>query len=263
MGKNSRKDNDPSIKPLRILASYIAKILFKTGITANQVTIFSFIIFVPIVIYLIIQGKYLYNLIALGLIFITIIFDLSDGVLARLRSEQSKFGAWLDGSLDTIFQSFLLIAVIICTVKQTGNPQWFIIGMIMLFGQTMAHFVGFNYSRDFGFDSYSGSEIFNCKFNNLKRIPLFDSYLKNIIVPSNLAYISIFTVRYLLTLGILIDRLDIFILVFSITINIRWLSMFLLYLKFLAIDSESKLYTIKFLKEIHEESNIMYSKRNQ
>lgn len=252
--QQKRKDNDPSVVILRHLANFIAKLLAKTGITPNQVTVLNFIIFTPLIFYFLVKGTYIDNLIALCLIFVTIILDLCDGILARIKSIQSKFGAWLDGSLDRIFQFLIFCAVIIGVFRNTGNWQWFLPGLGVLFGQNIANYMGFCYDREFGFDVYLGSKEFNQKFANVKRISFLDSFLKNIIVPSNFIYISLFCCRYLLVLGILFNRLDIFLIAFGITINVRWLSMYFLYLRY-SYGTENKLYTIKFLKELSLKKN--------
>ena len=249
-----RKDNDPSVVILRKLANFIAKLLAKTGITPNQITVLNFIIFTPLILYFFVRGTYVDNLIALSLIVLSAILDLCDGSLAKIKSMQSKFGAWLDGSLDRIFQFLILCGITVGVVRNMGSWQWLLPGLGVIFGQNMANFVGFYYERDFGFDVYSGSKRFNQKFTNIKKISPLDSFLKNIIVPSQFIYIFFFCCRYLLILGIILNRLGIFLIIFAITINLRWLSMYFLYLRYLS-GAKSKLYTIRFLRELYLKKN--------
>lgn len=249
-----RKDNDPSTILMRWMVNPFTKLLAKTDITPNQITVLNFIILVPLIVYFFIQGGYLDNFIALFLMGVYSMFDLIDGKLARIKSMQSKFGHWLDGGLDRIFQFLILCVITLVIVRNMGSWQWLLPGLGVLFGQNIANFIGSRYENDFGFDVYSGSEEFNRKFSGLKKISFLDSFLKNIIVPSNLFYIFFFTARYLLLLGILFNRLDIFLIAFAITINIRWLTMYFLYLRYL-YGTESKLYTVKFLRELYFERN--------
>jgi len=251
MSEQQQKDNDPSVALMRKVANFIAKILKNTRITPNAITVLNFLIFTPLIIYFLIRGTHIGILIALFLIFVRAIFDLVDGSLAKMKSLQSKFGAWLDSSLDEVFQNLIFLAVIIGVVNSTGNWQWFLPGLVVLFGQNMANSICARYSHVFGFDDYSGSEKFNNKFLELNKISRLDSFLKNIIVPVNPFYIFFFTCRYLLVLGILFNRLDIFLIAFAITINVRWLVMYFLYLRYL-YNTKSKLYTIKFLNEIEK-----------
>ena len=252
--QKKKRDKDSIVAILRYIANFIVKLLAKTGITPNQITILNFLIFTPLIVYYLIRGTYIDNLIALFFIFLRTIFDLVDGSLAKIKSLQSKFGACIDGNLDMILQYLIFCAVIIGVVNSTGDWQWLLPGLVLLFGQSMANVIGLRYELTFGLDSYMGSEEFNNKFSNLKKISLLDSFLKNIIVPSKSIYILFFTCRYLLTLGILFNRLDIFLIVFAITINIRWLAMYFLYLRHLC-GTESKLHTVKFLKELSSRKN--------
>jgi phosphatidylglycerophosphate synthase len=253
--RQKRKDNDPSMIIMRQISYLVAKILSKTKITPNQITVFNFIIFVPLILFFFIKGTYIDNLIGLGLIIITVILDLCDGVVARIKSLSSTYGGWLDSSLDSIFQSLLLVAIVIGLFQNTGEVKWFIVGLLMIFGQNMANVMGALFDKNFGFEAYSGSSEFTNKFINKPKLSLLDAYLKNIIVPSNFIYTFIFTCRYFLVMGILLNRLDLFLIFFSITINIRWISMWFLYLVYLA-GKKSNLYTVNFLRELYDKKHL-------
>jgi phosphatidylglycerophosphate synthase len=253
--KKDRKDSDPTMKVLRKLSIWIGNILAKTKITPNQITAFNFIIFTPLILYFISRGTYYGGLITLAFIAVTVVLDLCDGTVARIKNLSSPYGSWLDGSLDVVFQNSLLVAASVGVYYQTGEAVWFIIGLIMLFGQNLANVMGGLYDREFSFEAYSGSKVFFDKFSGLKKISFPDSFFKNIIVPVKLIYIVFFTCRYWLILGLIFGRLDLFLLIFSITINIRWISMWILYLKYIS-GWDSQLYTIKFLRQIKNEKNI-------
>jgi len=250
--KKSQKNIDLSLETLRPIADFIARLLNKTFITPNQITIFNFVVFVPLILYSLLRGTYVGGLFALFFIFCHVIFDLIDGSLARVKSLESEFGQWLDSSLDKIFQYLLLSTIIIKIVQNTGDMKWMVIGLTMLVGQGMVDSMVVRYDNEFSLGSSSVAEKFNAKFSNLKRVPIFDIFLKNVIIHLNMIHIFFFCCRYLIILGILFNRLDIFLLIFSITNNSRWIIMFLLYLRYLS-NKESKLYTIKFLIELHKE----------
>ena len=249
--KTKRKDNDPAASIMRKLAEAISILLAKTPITPNQLTIANFVIFVPIIIYLILQGSGLYNLIALGLIVFSMIIDFCDGSLARLKGISTPHGGWLDKSLDLLFQSLLFGAVILSAYWQTGNFSWIITGFILFVGQIMANYMGSHFERDFGFDVYSGSKRLLERYNHLYKVRMIDRFLKNIIVPMNFVYIFVFTARYLLVLGLVLNMLQYFVLIYAITINLRWFSMFLLYSKTLS-GTSSKLKLVQILREIKQ-----------
>ncbi|MFH0814991.1 MAG: CDP-alcohol phosphatidyltransferase family protein [Candidatus Falkowbacteria bacterium] len=248
----SRKDYDFTAVPMRFFASFFAKWLATLGVTPNQITLFNFLVLTPVISYFFIRGGYLENLIAFGFIFVYMIFDLCDGMVARLRSLQSGFGQTLDSSLDRIFQGVLFISVICGVVLTSANWRWAIPGMLLLFGQGMANCMGLEFEKRFGFDGYSGLPTFNEKFKLGGVVTLVDKFLKNIIVPHNFWYILIFTCRYQFFLGILFDQLGIFLIVFAIAINIRWIVLYLLLMRYL-YGGKSKLRSLTFLKELEYE----------
>ena len=249
MKESNRKDNDPSVAAVRHLANSIVKIMAKTNITPNQITVLNFVIIVPAVLYCLLQKDYIYNIFALLFIFVYSLIDLVDGVLARTKSLQSKIGQWLDCSLGIIYQNLIFYVVILRVARYAGTWQWMIPGMFVLFGQNMAHYMGYRYEKDFGFDAYLGSEGFNKMFIDIKNLSILDVFLKNIIVPSNFIFISIFCCRYLLVLGLLFNRLDLFIIAFGATINIRWISMHVLYTLYLS-GNKTGLQTVSILRKI-------------
>jgi len=247
--QETRRDNDPSAVGIRWIANQIAKPLAKTNVTPNQVTFWKFVIFLPPILYLLIRGGYVDNLIAVLLMVLNSIFDLVDGSLARMKNMGSKLGGWMDGMLDVVFLDLVLLAVTLGVIKITGNPYWLIAGFLALVGQDVTNVMGSYFEREFGFDCYAGSKKFNHKFARVGKLSFLDSFARNIIVPSNFTYIFFFTFRYFLLLGVILYRLDIFIAAFAVMINIRWIAMCLVYGKYLQ-GGKSKLYTIKFLKEI-------------
>ncbi len=247
--KYKHRDNDPSSELLRWFARRIAELLAKTNITPNQVTIWKFIILLPPILYFFIRAAYIDNLIALSLIVVSAVFDLVDGSLARIKGMSSRLGGWLDGMLDVIFLDLILMTITIGVIKITGNPYWLVAGFLALAGQDVTNVMGSFFEREFGFDCYASSKEFNRKFAKAGKLSPLDSFAKNIIVPSNFTYTFFFTCRYLLLLGIILYRLDLFLIVFALMINIRWIAMCFVYGKYLQ-GGKSKFYTIKFLKEI-------------
>ena len=231
------------------VAERLAMLLVKTKITANQITIANFVIFAPIIIFLLIQGKYWFNIIALGAIIVSCTIDNCDGVVARLKGLQSNFGAWLDASLDKVFQMGVFMAICIGVVYATKQDVWFIVGLLLLFGQAMADYMGNLYEKKLNFDPYYGSADFTEKLKNERHINLLDHFLGNVIVPVNLIYQFLFTARYVLTLTILLGRLDIFMIFFTVMINIRWITMYLLYLAHLS-NCKTKLKTLEFINSV-------------
>lgn len=81
----------------RKLGVMFANKLVSTKITPNQITIFG--IFMGISAgFLFSQGDYLYSVLGAITLQISLISDYIDGSLARMRSESSKLGDWLDAT---------------------------------------------------------------------------------------------------------------------------------------------------------------------
>jgi len=240
---------DPNVIPIRLISDQIAKLLAKTKITPNEVTVWKFVLLLPLIAYFFIRSGYFDNWAALLLLVISTIFDLVDGSLARIKAMSSRLGGWLDGILDLILSNIVLGAITIGIIRVTDNPFWAIAGLTCLFGQDLANVMMSYFEREFGFNCEMGSENFDQKFKKLKKVPWLDSLLKNIIVPTTLTSIFFFTMRYWLLLGVASYHLDLFLVVFAIMINIRALGMFFLYVQYLK-EGKSRLYTLKFLKEL-------------
>ena len=108
-------------KPISI---YICRLLRRTKITPNQITIFSTI---PGLLgaYYVSTGKYFYIILGALLIHIKQLLDNVDGTLARLKNQSSVFGKYLDGLVDTIVIISWWAAFVIGYYNQTSNIKIF------------------------------------------------------------------------------------------------------------------------------------------
>lgn len=116
---------------LRLKVAYqIAKVLAKTKITPNQITILRFIIAAPVSAYLFSRGEYLYNL--LGLIFYVplAIIDWVDGSLARLTGQSSSLGKFLDITFDRVLMLVVLLSIFYAGIVSSGDEKWGILTIL-------------------------------------------------------------------------------------------------------------------------------------
>ena len=90
------------------LAEPVGRIVGKTGVSPNTLTIFGFCINFGVA-WLISQGHFLYGGI---LILVAGIFDLLDGAVARMMGKVSKFGALLDSTLDRYSEGVVLFGLL-------------------------------------------------------------------------------------------------------------------------------------------------------
>ena len=90
------------------LAEPVGRIVGKTGISPNTLTIFGFCINFGVA-WLISQGHFFYGGI---LILVAGIFDLLDGAVARMTGKVTKFGALLDSTLDRYSEAVILFGLL-------------------------------------------------------------------------------------------------------------------------------------------------------
>lgn len=90
------------------LAEPVARVVAKTGIAPNAVTIIGFVLIMGVA-WVLSQGHLL-----LGgfLVLIASSFDFIDGALARVTGRSTRFGALLDSSLDRYSEAVLLFGLL-------------------------------------------------------------------------------------------------------------------------------------------------------
>ena len=81
----------------RVLTFFMVK-WFK-GITPNQVSVFSFVLAV-IAVGLFLHEDWAWRVLGAVLLQLSFAFDCSDGEVSRIKNLSSKYGAWLDSTLD-------------------------------------------------------------------------------------------------------------------------------------------------------------------
>lgn len=94
----------------RLLAMPLGRMVAKTGVPPNLLTIFGFLMNVGVA-WIISRGPD-YFLIAGGLIVVAGIFDLLDGAVARITNRVTRFGALLDSTLDRLSEAVLLFGLL-------------------------------------------------------------------------------------------------------------------------------------------------------
>lgn len=90
------------------LAEPVGRLVGKTGVSPNALTIFGFCINFGVA-WLVSQGHFLYGGI---LILAAGIFDLLDGAVARMTGRVTKFGALLDSTLDRYSEGVVLFGLL-------------------------------------------------------------------------------------------------------------------------------------------------------
>ncbi len=108
---------------LHHLAEPVARVVAKTRLTPNAVTIFGFLFNVGIA-YILSTGHFL-----LGglLILVAGAFDLLDGALARVTGRSTTFGALLDSSIDRYSEAVLLFGLLVYFARRQETTEMILI----------------------------------------------------------------------------------------------------------------------------------------
>lgn len=115
----------------RPLASLITRAVYRTSVTPNQLTYFSFFLGILSGISFF-MGNYKFFIFGGILAQLSSIFDCSDGMLARSKNLCSEYGAILDIFLDRIADFFVLGGVVIGYYRYSQNLTVLHIGLIAL-----------------------------------------------------------------------------------------------------------------------------------
>ena len=86
------------------------------------------------------QGSWLWNVAGAALFFISGLFDEIDGMLARLKFQESAFGCWLETMVD--YSTYLIIfAGMSVGGYRRGGPLYLALGAALLFGCVLSFIV--------------------------------------------------------------------------------------------------------------------------
>jgi len=118
-----------------------AKLLAKTPITPNSITIFGFILSIGAAV--LVVNEHLF--IAGWVVLIAGFFDMLDGALARLTDRETRFGAILDSTLDRLAEAALLLSILVYfTRAQLAAEIWLV---SLLVGITLLSSIMVSYLR--------------------------------------------------------------------------------------------------------------------
>ena len=110
-------------KYARVFLEPLARLISRTGISPNVITVIGFILMIGVAIVLAL-GYFFWGGI---LITAVAIFDAVDGTLARMMGRTSRFGAFLDSTLDRFSEAVIFLGLFIHFVGQNQNLELILI----------------------------------------------------------------------------------------------------------------------------------------
>ena len=110
----------------------LVRLLSKTPVTPNMVT-FAGLLGAILAAYVYTRGHWAAYALGGFVFFVSVLFDEIDGMLARIKFQDSPFGCWLESFVD--YASYILVysGIIIGLYRQSG-PKWLWWGGLLLFG---------------------------------------------------------------------------------------------------------------------------------
>ena len=133
----------------RRLSTLLTRLLVRTPLTPNQVTVLSFLVLLPGA-YLLSTGERIALIGAGFLIQLSFTLDCCDGELARLRGLSSPFGAWLDGLLDRIAELVLCLALGVALEHQSDDLHAYLYSFVVFASLAMTHIATLMNATAFG-----------------------------------------------------------------------------------------------------------------
>jgi len=217
---------DLSHKIYKKFSRPFVKACVKLRISANALTIFNFFLTVGAGCYFFSQNLYLYAFLIMA---INVFLDYLDGDVAKSTNTLSGVGVWLDSYGDVIVQNAIMGAIGLGCIK-LGLPV--VIVVVFFVANSSLNMVSFHYNNTFGFDSYTGSELFRMYMDKKKSI--FNRIFKNLIDPTaSWIGLSLYTVRYWILIGMVWNMPLMFILI-TILHSARAIFMYIIYALHLA-----------------------------
>jgi hypothetical protein len=178
--EKTKRDNEKKFKITWYFASLFSKpcsyIFYRFGFNANQVTILFFIVGL-IGAFMILLNTPLFIIISYLLFRLHLIFDLSDGDLARYYKSYSVKGAYMDYMIHSILYPLYTINVSIICYMNFSNTKFLFFGLALSFLQSLILASKNTYLRAFHqskVNTESKSNIFNSDLSKIK------SYIINI-----------------------------------------------------------------------------------
>jgi len=115
--------SDYARKYARLFLEPLARFISRTHISPNVITVTGFILMIGVAIVLA-MGHFVWGGI---LITAVAIFDAVDGTLARMMGRTSRFGAFLDSTLDRFSEAVIFLGLFIYFVGQNQNLELILI----------------------------------------------------------------------------------------------------------------------------------------
>jgi CDP-diacylglycerol--glycerol-3-phosphate 3-phosphatidyltransferase len=122
----------------------VARLLAKTPVTPNELSVFGFLLSIVTAVLIAYGGHF----IAAFVMLFSGYFDIIDGALARYKGQSTQFGAVLDSTLDRVSESVVLLGILVLFMFSREQSlfsligrEWavFLVGLALLSSPVVSH----------------------------------------------------------------------------------------------------------------------------
>lgn len=118
----------------------ITRLLIKTPVTPNHITVISILIGLAAAFFLS-TGEYSHAILGSFIFLISTILDCTDGEIARLRYQESKYGSLLDIIGDNVVHLAIFCGITIGVYRKIGEEYILILGALAIIGALFIFFI--------------------------------------------------------------------------------------------------------------------------
>ncbi len=148
---------------IRKISGVITRLLVKTPVTPNQVTIISLILGIASAVFFS-HGAHIYTIIAGVFYFVSTVFDQCDGEVARFKHMESDFGKTFDIIVDSIVNATITIGIAIAIYKANGSGLTIVAGLLAMAGIVISLLLTTYFSKES--NNETGTKEMLDKLNN-------------------------------------------------------------------------------------------------
>ena len=208
---------------------YLLSPIERLGISPNQITVLNFFFMNLPAVYFFSRGDYKFNLLALAFCLFSGLVDYIDGTVARKRGISSGIGEWLDSTLDLIWQIMLLCGISLGVFTAQGQDTgWLVVGLLSITGIVVANYISMQFQDRLRINFYKDVTALSLIFKSQK-LSSREDFFANILAPGKFIFIFLFTIRYLIALGALLNLMQYVLLIIALAAFLKSAVLFYIY----------------------------------
>lgn len=223
-------------------------------LTPNEVTVMRVIIFWVWSCILLFLENYWLNILWLLFLFLYYFFDLVDWDLARNYNKKTLLWKFLDENLDAFILNFIIFTLSLKILIFNYGDIYVIWGLLALFWSILWAKMWNIIENNFSISCVEGNKIIDSYYSHNK-IELASKLIYWFMVPKTFLDQLLTTFRYYIIIGIVLDRVGIFLLISWVMSILRWIILFLIIARY--YSSKDKYTSISLFRLMKEQENII------